>query len=259
MNDLAASAATWAEGSSRIAVLTGAGISTDSGIPDYRGPNGVWTRDPAAAEVVTYSRFMADPAVRVRFWRMYHNHPAWTASPNAAHRALATLDGDGRAVRILTQNIDGLHQMGGSPTRKVLELHGSMHEVVCTGCGARTPSAATLARVGAGDEDPACLDCGGILKLAVVLFEEYLETGTLHQAGKIAKACHLLLVIGTSLRVEPAAGLCAVAVGAGARLVIVNRDPTPYDRLADEIIREPIAVAVPQLVAALVGSRPAGR
>jgi NAD-dependent deacetylase len=244
-------AAAWTRDVGRVAVLTGAGISTDSGIPDYRGPNGVWTRDPSAAEVFTYQRFMADPAVRVRFWERYVDHPAWDAKPNDGHRALADLERAGPAVRILTQNIDGLHQKAGSSPRKVLELHGSMREVVCTGCGARTPTAGTRARVAAGETDPACLDCGAVLKLGVVMFGEFLDAATVTKAEAIAQACHLMLAVGSSLQVEPAASLCAVAVDAGANLVIVNRDPTPYDRIAVEVVRSPIGVALPRITAAL--------
>jgi len=250
----------WAGGISRVAVMTGAGISTDSGIPDYRGPDGVWTRDPAAAEVFTYPRFMTERAVRVRFWRRYLHHAAWHAEPNVAHRALVELERSELAVRILTQNIDGLHQKAGSATRKVLELHGGMRTVVCTRCQARTPAAETMARVAGGADDPACTSCGGILKLGIVMFGEPLDPETLDQAQRIAVASQLLLVVGSSLRVEPAASLCAVAVDAGARLVIVNRDPTPYDHLAVAKFREPIGTAVPRIVAALTRvttSRPA--
>ncbi|MBO4204479.1 SIR2 family NAD-dependent protein deacylase [Micromonospora echinofusca] len=254
MNDDAV--AGWTQGVTRVAVLTGAGISTDSGIPDYRGPDGVWTRDPAAAEVFTRTHFMSDPAVRARFWRTYLGHAAWHAEPNAAHRALAALEDDGCAVRILTQNIDGLHQKAGSAPRKVLELHGSMREVHCTTCRVRTPTADTLARVAAGETDPRCTTCGGILKLGVVLFGEHLDPQVVSLAEQIARACQLMLVVGSSLQVEPAASLCAVAVDAGARLVIVNRDPTPYDDLADGLVREPIGVALPRITAALTRALP---
>ncbi|HEY2673204.1 MAG TPA: Sir2 family NAD-dependent protein deacetylase [Rugosimonospora sp.] len=234
-----------------MAVLTGAGISTDSGIPDYRGPSGVWTRDPALVNAFTYQSFMAEPKVRATFWQTYLGHAAWRAEPNAAHRALADMDRAGVAIRILTQNVDGLHQKAGSNPRKVLELHGSMHEVACTGCRSRTPSEQTLARVAAGDGDPRCNDCGQILKLAVVLFGEHLDPATVSHAKRIAENSQLLLAAGTSLQVEPVASLCAVAVNAGNQLVIVNRDPTPYDDLAAEVIREPIGTALPRICAAL--------
>jgi len=241
----------WANGATRVAVLTGAGISTDSGIPDYRGPSGVWTRNPALVNAFTYESFMAQASVRATFWRTYLGHAAWKAEPNAAHRALAGLERGGVAVRILTQNVDRLHQRAGSSARKVLELHGSIHEVVCTGCQARTPSRQTLDRVADGDGDPRCPACGAILKLAVVLFGEHLDPATVDHAERIAAHSEIMLVIGSSLRVEPVASLCAVAVNAGRPLVIVNRDPTPYDDLATAVIREPIGAAVPQICAAL--------
>lgn len=241
----------WVDGVERVAVLAGAGISTDSGIPDYRGPSGVWTLDPELARAFTYRTFMADAGVRAEFWRTYCGHPAWQARPNVAHYALAGLERSGVAVRVLTQNIDGLQQQAGSSPRKVLELHGTMREVLCTGCGRRTPTEQTLARVEAGDTDPRCDDCGAILKLAVVLFGEHLNPATAGLAERIAANAQLMLVVGSSLKVEPVASLCAVAANAGHRVVIVNRDPTPYDDLATEVIREPIGEALPQICAAL--------
>lgn len=247
----------WIDAVDRVAVLTGAGISTDSGIPDYRGPAGVWTRDPGLVKAFTYQSFMADSAIRAAFWRAYLDNAAWRARPNPAHLALAGLERSGVAVRTLTQNVDGLHQRAGSSARKLLELHGTMHEVVCTGCGRRTPSEQTMARVEAGDGDPRCVDCGAILKLAVVLFGEHLDAVTAGLAERIASNAQLMLVVGSSLSVEPVASLCAVAVNAGHRLVIVNRDPTPYDDLAVEVIREPIGTVLPQLCAALAEAAPA--
>jgi NAD-dependent deacetylase len=243
----------------RVAVLTGAGISTDSGIPDYRGPSGMWTLDPALVKAFTYQSFMADPSVRAAFWQTYRDHPAWRARPNAAHRALADLEHSGVAVRVLTQNVDGLQQSAGSSPRKVLELHGTMREVICTGCGRRTPSEQTMARVEAGDSDPRCIDCGAILKLAVVLFGEHLDPATAGLAERIAANAQLMLAVGSSLQVEPVASLCAVAANAGNRLVIVNRDPTPYDELAVDVIREPIGVILPRICAALGETAPGHR
>jgi len=162
------------------------------------------------------------------------------------------------AVRVLTQNIDGLHQSAGSSPRKVLELHGTMHEVTCAGCGRRTPSRETMNRVEAGDSDPRCRDCGAILKLAVVLFGEHLDPATAGLAERIAANAQLMLAVGSSLRVEPVASLCAVAVNAGSRLVIINRDPTPYDDLAVEVFREPIGVTLPRICAAFSETTRAG-
>jgi NAD-dependent deacetylase len=245
----------WINGVERVAVLTGAGISTDSGIPDYRRPSGVWTRDPALVKAFTYESFMGDAEVRAAFWRTYLKHPAWDARANAGHHALADLERSGVAVRVLTQNVDGLHQQAGSTARKVLELHGSMREVRCTGCGQRSPSEQTMVRVEAGDSDPRCLDCGAILKPAVVLFGEHLDPAVNGLAERIAANAQLMVAVGTSLLVEPVASLCAVTVNAGNQLVIVNRDPTPYDDLAVEVIREPIGIALPQICMAL--SKPA--
>ncbi len=242
----------WARGVTRVSVLTGAGISTDSGIPDFRGPDGVWTKNPRMADLFTYQNYMGDPTVRERFWATYSGHSAWTAEPNDAHKALASLDSAGLAVRVLTQNIDGLHQRAGMPDRKVLELHGSMHRTVCTKCSRTLPSSQVLARIDAGEADPPCADCGGILKLAVVLFGQYLDPDVLGHAQNIAAASQLFIAIGSTLEVEPAASLCAIAVEAGANLVIVNRDPTPYDSLAVEVIREPIGVSVPRICQALL-------
>jgi len=244
--------ATLAIGVQRVAVLTGAGISTDSGIPDFRGPAGLWTRDPAAEKMSTYQVYVADQAVRQRSWQARLAHPAWTAEPNAAHLALARLAASGIDTHVITQNIDGLHQRAGLAADQVLELHGTMYEVVCVGCGARTPMSDALTRVRDGEADPPCTECGGILKSATVMFGQSLDTGVLSRAAGAAQTADLFLAIGSTLTVEPAASLCAVAVRAGAPLVIVNRDPTPYDEIATAIVRQPISEAVPALVDDLI-------
>ncbi|MDT9691421.1 Sir2 family NAD-dependent protein deacetylase [Streptomyces sp. P9(2023)] len=232
-----------------VAILSGAGISTDSGIPDYRGPHGVWTRDPAAEKLATYEHYMADADIRRRAWRVRLDGPVLRAEPNAAHRAVAALDRTpGVAVRVLTQNVDGLHQIAGLPGRKVLELHGSARSVVCTGCHARSSMAAALDRVRAGEDDPKCPECGGILKSATVMFGQRLDPVVLGEAMGIAKAAEVFIAVGTSLKVQPAASLAGVAAEHGARLIIVNAEPTPYDALADEIVREPIGTALPALL-----------
>ncbi|MDN3258467.1 Sir2 family NAD-dependent protein deacetylase [Streptomyces sp. CSDS2] len=234
-----------------VALLSGAGISTDSGIPDYRGPNGLWRRDPEAEKLVTYEYYMADPEIRRRSWLMRRDSGALGARPNAAHRAVAELERSGVPVRVLTQNVDGLHQLAGLPARKVLELHGSARGVVCTRCHARGPMEDALARVAAGEPDPPCLECGGILKPATVMFGERLDPVVLGEAAAIAKACQVFIAVGSSLQVQPAAGLAGVAADHGARLVVVNAEPTPYDERADEVIREPIGTALPALLARL--------
>jgi NAD-dependent deacetylase len=246
--------AAWVRGVSAVTVLTGAGISTDSGIPDFRGPQGLWTRNPGAERLSTYQAYVADPAVRRRSWQARLAHPAWTATPNAAHLALARL-AVAVDTTVITQNIDGLHQQAGSPPGRVLELHGTMFDVVCVSCGTRAPMARALDRVRAGDDDPACERCGGILKSATVMFGQPLDRAVLAAAIRAASGCDLMIAVGSTLTVEPAASLCAVAVDAGAHLIVINRDPTPYDPIATEVIREPIGLAVPRIAGELLAAR----
>ena len=236
-------------GAIRIAVLTGAGISTDSGIPDYRGPNGLWTRNPEAARMSTLADYVADPEVRRRAWQSRQAHPAWTAEPNDAHRALVALEASGRLVALLTQNVDGLHQRAGSDPDLVVELHGTIWWAECLGCGTRTPMADELARVRAGDVDPSCTACDGILKSATISFGQQLDRDVVERAVAAASSCEVFLAVGSSLTVQPAAGLCQVAVDAGADLVVVNAEPTPYDGIATAVVREPIGAVLPALVA----------
>ncbi len=244
----------WARGVAAVAVLTGAGISTDSGIPDFRGPQGLWTKNPAAERLSTYQVYMSDPEVRRRSWQARLVHPAWTAEPNAAHRALARLAGSPIDTQVITQNIDGLHQRAGTPPDRVTELHGTMRDVVCTGCADRTAMTDTLDRVRAGEPDPPCPRCGGVLKSATVMFGQALFPGVFERAALAAASCDLLLAIGSTLTVQPAASLCSIATDAGAKLVIVNRDPTPYDAAATAVIRDPIGQAVPQIADQLLAA-----
>ncbi|MEU7628701.1 Sir2 family NAD-dependent protein deacetylase [Nocardia sp. NPDC049220] len=244
----------WRTRTGRITVLSGAGISTDSGIPDFRGPRGVWTKDPIAELLSTYQSYVSDAGLRERSWLARRDNPAWEAVPNAAHNALADLERAGRAVTIITQNIDRLHQRAGSSPDRVIEIHGNMFDVVCIGCDYRATMAATLARVAAGEPDPPCPDCGGILKAATVMFGQQMDRCTISAAVLAAETSEIFLAIGTSLQVEPAASMCALAVRSGADLVIVNAEPTPYDVMATEIIREPIGTAVPRLVAEILAA-----
>ncbi|MGC9665702.1 SIR2 family NAD-dependent protein deacylase [Planosporangium sp. 12N6] len=241
----------WLRAARSVTVLTGAGISTDSGIPDFRGPDGVWTRDPSAEAMVTLQTYVADPAVRARAWQERAGHPAWTAEPNAAHRALVDLERSGRLRTIVTQNVDGLHQRAGSGPDRVIEIHGTIFEVECLGCGVRGPMEQTLRRVAAGEADPACQVCGGILKSATISFGQQLDDRDLRAAYAAAVDCDLLLAVGTSLTVHPAAGLVDIAHGVGTRVVVVNGSPTPYDDLAAAVIRDPIGEVLPALVAAV--------
>ena len=229
-------------------MLTGAGISTDSGIPDYRGPQGVWTRDPEAEKLVTLSWYLRDPEIRRRSWLLRRELATADVRPNAGHAALVDLQRQGRLRVLLTQNIDGLHQAAGSTG--VLELHGTVHQVVCTRCGHRLPIGDVLARVDAGEPDPDCPVCGGVLKTATVYFGEALDAEVIDAAADAAADCDVFLAVGTSLGVHPAAGLVDVAAATGARVVVVNAEPTPYDGLADLVVREPIGTALPALLAA---------
>jgi NAD-dependent deacetylase len=238
-----------------VVVLTGAGISTDSGIPDFRGPQGVWTKDPAKEQLFTYQNYMRDPQVRRQSWLARKASPAWQAKPNRAHVALAELEKAGTQVRILTQNIDGLHQAAGSDPANVLELHGTMFTVRCTGCDDTTEMRSALERVEAGEDDPACLKCGGILKAGTVMFGENLDGWTFEWATRSSMVCTHFWAVGTSLTVHPVAGLCELAWSAGAELTIVNNAATPYDSLAHKVIREPIGVAVPKLVEEFLKAR----
>ncbi|MEU3467398.1 Sir2 family NAD-dependent protein deacetylase [Streptomyces sp. NPDC006687] len=236
-------------GKQLVAVFSGAGISTDSGIPDYRGPQGLWRRDPEAEKLVTYGPYMVDPDIRRRSWLMRAEMAALAPRPNAAHTAVAELERSGTPVRVITQNVDGLHQLAGMPARKVFELHGTARAVVCTRCRARSGMDEALARVAAGEPDPDCPSCGGILKAATVMFGEALDPEVLAQAVAVAKGCQVFIAVGTTLQVQPAASLAGMAAEAGARLIIVNAEETPYDPLAQEVIREPIATALPALLA----------
>ncbi|HVW80325.1 MAG TPA: NAD-dependent deacylase [Mycobacteriales bacterium] len=240
--------AEWLQAASSVTVLTGAGISTDSGIPDFRGPNGVWTRDPRAERLATYDAYVSDPQVRREAWAKRLAHEAWQAEPNAGHRALVDLERSGRLRALITQNVDGLHQRAGSAPERVIEIHGTIWFTECIGCGDRRPMAEILDRVRAGEDDPPCEGCGGIVKSATISFGQALDESVVRAAVDAATECDLFLAVGTSLTVHPAAGLCDVAVGAGARLVVVNAEPTPYDGLADAVIDAPIGTALPLLV-----------
>lgn len=229
--------------SERVVVLTGAGMSTDSGIPDFRGPNGLWTKDPSAQALFDIEAYISDPGVRQRAWQGRRHHPAWAAEPNAGHVALTDLQRAGRLGPVITQNIDGLHQLAGSDP--VLELHGTIWDTVCLDCGAISPTLDTLERP---EADPRCLHCGGILKTATISFGQRLDADVLDQAITAARTADLMVAVGTTLQVMPAAALADMA----RHLVIINADPTPYDEQADVVVREPIGSALPRLRDALL-------
>jgi NAD-dependent deacetylase len=240
----------WVDDAQRIVVLTGAGISTESGIPDFRGPQGVWTRNPLAEKLSNIHYYMADHEVRKAAWQSRLEHPAWTATPNAGHLALAALEKRGKLHALITQNIDELHQMAGNSPEKVIEVHGTVRKVVCMDCGMTAPMQNALDRVRAGEDDPACRDCGGILKSATISFGQALVPEVIERALRSAGEADLFLAIGTTLQVYPVAGAVEIARSAGARIVILNAQETPFDGIADAVIREPIGAVLPQLVGA---------
>ena len=239
----------WVGSARRVVVLTGAGISTDSGIPDFRGPQGVWTKNPKAEKLSDIRYYMSDPEVRRLSWQSRLEHPAWSAQPNAGHRALVALERRGKLHALITQNIDELHQLAGNSPEKVIEVHGTMRQVVCMSCDERAPMERALARVRAGEADPPCRSCGGILKSATISFGQALVPAVIDRALRVAGEAEVFLAIGTSLQVYPVAGTVEVAKQAGAKLVIVNAEPTPFDDLADAVLNEPIGEVLPGLLA----------
>jgi len=238
-------------------VLTGAGISTDSGIADFRGPQGVWTKNPEAEKMATLQAYVSDPELRARSWQNRLTSPMWSASPNAGHRALVDLERSGRLALLVTQNIDGLHQRAGSDPARMVEIHGTSLEVMCLRCGDRQPAEPVHARVRAGEADPSCRAtpggavCGGILKSATISFGQSLVAEDLLRADEAAANCDLLLAVGSTLAVFPAAGLVPAAVRHGAAAVIVNGGPTDMDGLADVVLRGSISECLPALVEGL--------
>ncbi len=232
----------------QVVALTGAGISTESGIPDFRGPQGVWTKNPEAEKMATLQHYMANRDVRVRAWQNRLNSPMFSAEPNAGHRALAELERKGKLATLITQNVDGLHQKAGNSPERVIEIHGTVHEYQCMGCPDRGPIERVLQRVAAGEEDPPCRSCGGILKTATISFGQNLVPEVLERSQWAAASCDLFLAIGTSLGVYPAAGLPMMALRTGAKLVILNAEETPYDEHAEVIIREQLGTVLPKIV-----------
>jgi NAD-dependent deacetylase len=240
--------ASWIRDASRVVVLTGAGISTESGIPDFRGPQGVWTKNPEAEKMATLQYYMSDPEIRKRAWRTRADHEAWKAKPNAGHVALADLERKGRVHTLVTQNVDGLHQAAGSSADRIVEIHGTMREVMCMSCGERAAMERALARVRAGEEDPTCRTCGGILKSATISFGQNLIPEDLDRSFTAAAGADLFMAVGTSLVVYPVADLPRVALENGARLLIMNAEATPYDRFAAAVVRDRLGDVLPRLV-----------
>jgi len=238
----------WIAQARRVVVLTGAGISTDSGIPDFRGPQGVWTKNPAAEAQSTLQTYLADPRVREAAWRSRMASPMWSAQPSRGHLALVALERQGKLHALITQNIDELHQIAGNSAERVIEVHGTARRVMCWQCGQRTPMQEALQRVRNGEADPACLACGGILKSDTISFGQALVPEVIDRAMLVASEAELLLAIGSTLQVFPAAGVVPVARDAGAHVVIINNQPTPMDPLAHVLMREPIGEMLPQLL-----------
>ncbi len=240
--------AAWMRAADAIVVLTGAGISTESGIPDFRGPNGVWTKNPEAEKTATLEHYMASSDVRARAWQNRLRSEMWRAEPNAGHRALVDLERSAALHTLVTQNIDGLHHRAGTDPDRIIEIHGTVLDAKCMSCGWRGPMGPVLERVEAGEVDPPCSECGGILKSATISFGENLVVEDLERSQLAAASSDLFLALGTSLGVYPAAALPEIAVRAGARLVIVNQEETPFDGVAAATVREPLGDVLPALV-----------
>jgi NAD-dependent deacetylase len=237
----------WIDAAKRVVVLSGAGISTDSGIPDFRGPQGVWTRNPKAEKLSDIRYYMSDPEVRRLSWQSRLDHTAWSAQPNAGHHALVALERRGKLHALITQNIDELHQLAGNAAERVIEVHGTMRKAICMSCGWRGPMQETLERVRAGEEDPPCRLCGGILKSATISFGQALVPEVIDRALRVAAEADVFLSVGTSLQVYPVAGAVPMAKSAGARVIILNAQETPFDNIADAVLQGSISEILPQI------------
>jgi len=235
--------------SSHVVVLTGAGISTDSGIPDFRGPNGLWTRNPEAERASNIRHYVGDPEVRRINWQRRAAGELWAdVEPNAGHHAIVHLEELGKLHTLITQNVDELHQQAGTSPDKIVEIHGTTRKVKCLVCGWRAEMEVVLQRVRAGDPDPHCTECGGILKSDTVSFGQSLDPENLERAEMAAHDADLFLAVGTSLAVFPINETARIAKSAGAKLVIINREPTPFDLLADVVIHDSISDVLPAVV-----------
>lgn len=227
----------WVVEAEQVAVLTGAGVSTASGIPDFRGPNGLWTREPEAERLSSIDAYVSDPEVRREAWQRRAAIDPSAIRPNPAHYALAELEQLGRLHMLVTQNVDGLHLDAGTSPERLVEIHGTARAAACLSCGDRQPMEAVLERVRAGEADPRCDGCGGLVKSATISFGQALEPTELQRAHDAAVGCDLMITVGTSLVVYPVAMLPQTAQEAGARLVVINAEETPYDGRADAVVR----------------------
>lgn len=240
-------AAAWLQEARRIVVLSGAGLSTDSGIPDFRGPNGLWTKNPDAEKASTLQHYLADPELRKRAWQNRLAAPAFTASPNVGHFALVELEERGQLSAIVTQNIDGLHQAAGNDPANVIEVHGTVHWSRCWGCNDRRPMSQMLDRVRAGEADPSCEICGGVIKSDTILFGQNLVPHVIEAAMVAAERSDLVLAVGSTLSVFPAANVVPRAKSAGARVIIANGEPTKMDHFADAVLIGSLSDLLPTL------------
>jgi NAD-dependent deacetylase len=251
-----ATAATWIDEAERVTVLTGAGISTDSGIPDFRGPQGVWTKNPGAEKTATLHHYVTDPEIRRTAWQTRAGSGAWEARPNAGHAAVVELERRGKLHAVVTQNVDGLHQRAGTDADLVVEVHGTMWWTRCLDCDDRRPMAESLERVRAGEADPPCLVCGGIIKSDTISFGQALIPEVIDRAMKVSEECDLLLAVGSTLSVYPVAGCVPLAKAHGARIVIVNAGPTEMDEIADAVLYGQIGEILPALIQPSVSGHP---
>jgi NAD-dependent deacetylase len=238
----------WIDGAQRVVVLTGAGISTDSGIPDFRGPQGLWTKNPLAEKMSNINYYLADPEVRKLSWQNRLSSPTWNAKPNAGHMSLFNLFKRQKLHALITQNIDELHQMSGIPPELVIEVHGTMRKVMCWDCGMRAPMQKALDRVRAGEADPKCRECGGILKSDTISFGQQLVPEVIDRAMRVAGEGDVFIAVGSTLQVYPVAGTVEVARDAGAKIVIVNAQPTPFDDAAHATFGGSISEVLPAIL-----------
>lgn len=234
-----------------VVVLTGAGISTDSGIADFRGPDGIWTKDPDAERASNIEFYVSDADLRKRNWRRHvEGSPYLGRDPNPGHRALVDLESQGRLHTLITQNVDGLHLAAGTSPHRLVEIHGNARNVKCLDCGDGAPLQAAIDRVVHGEVDPPCRSCGGILKTATVSFGQSLDTDDLLRSRQAAVEADLLLAVGSTLTVYPVAEVVPMAHRRGVPIIIVNGSPTPFDSLATVVLQASISEVLPMLVAA---------
>ena len=249
MTDQIEQAADLIKDSEKIVVFTGAGVSTESGIPDFRSPGGLWSKyDP---EDFTYQRFVSDEKARHKYWQMSTEffHSLQSVKPNAAHIAIAKLEAIGKLDCLITQNIDGLHQIAGVSPERIIELHGTARSVSCLSCKKRYDRDGVQERIAKGDKAPRCDDCNGLLKPATISFGQAMPEQETAEALKRSGGCDLFIVIGSSLVVQPAASMPVVAKERGARLIIINREATPHDYMADLVIQGSAGSVLPDILA----------